>query len=184
MSTILRITADEYDLMIEKGAFDGIRRRIELIHGELREMNPAGPIHEDYIDYLTRWSAESTTSADCVIRVQSSIDLSDSRPEPDLVWLRPGRYASQRPQPSDVLLLIEVANSSAGYDMGEKAQLYAEWKLAEYWVVDVPNRCIHLHTDSDQKSFCSIRRVEIGEKISPRCKPEAALDLADLFADG
>lgn len=50
MSTTHRITAEEYDSMIAKGAFDGINRKIELVHGELREMKPAGPVHEDYID--------------------------------------------------------------------------------------------------------------------------------------
>jgi Uma2 family endonuclease len=181
MSTILRITAAEYDSMIAKGAFDGIDRRIELIHGELREMNPAGPVHGDFIDYLTRWSTDSTTSADCVVRVQSGIDLDDSRPEPDLVWLKPGRYAARHPQSSDVLLLIEVADSSVQYDMGEKAALYAQWKIAEYWVVDAPDRCIHVFADGQEAGYQTTRRVEIGEKLSPQCKPEAMLDLAELF---
>ena len=111
MSTILRLTPAEYDRMIANGAFVGINRRIELIHGELREMTPAGPVHEDIIDYLNRWSTEVTTAHDCVVRVQSSIDLGDSRPEPDVTWLKPGRYATRRPQSRDVLLLIEVVAS-------------------------------------------------------------------------
>ena len=60
MSTALKLTIQEYDQMIARGTFVGIPIKIELIHGELREMNPAGPVHEDYIDYLTRWSIEST----------------------------------------------------------------------------------------------------------------------------
>ena len=184
MSTALRLTPDEYDRMIAKGAFDGINRRIELIHGELREMNPAGPVHEDYIDFLNRWSTESTTSSDCVVRVQSSIDLADSRPEPDVTWLRPGRYASQRPQASDVMLLIEVADSSMATDMNEKAILYAQSKVAEYWVVDIPSRCIHVFADSDQEVYRTARRVDLGEELSPRCQPSATLNLSDLFADG
>ncbi|WP_182866459.1 Uma2 family endonuclease [Rhodopirellula sp. JC639] len=97
MSTALRITADEYDRMIQRGAFVGMDRKIELIRGELRQMSPAGPVHEDCIDYLTRWSTSATGPNDCVVRVQSSIDLGDSRPEPDVTWLRPGRYAARRP---------------------------------------------------------------------------------------
>lgn len=96
MSSTLRITGAEYDRMIAAGAFTGINRRIELIHGELREMIPAGPAHEDIIDYLTRWSTQATVALDFVIRVQSSIDLDDSRPKPDITWLKPGRYSSVR----------------------------------------------------------------------------------------
>ena len=73
MSVGLRLTAEEYDRMIARGAFDGINRRIEMIRGELREMNPAGPVHEDYVDFLNRWSNKVTTSEDCVVRIQSSI---------------------------------------------------------------------------------------------------------------
>jgi Uma2 family endonuclease len=181
MSTSLRLTADEYDQMIDSGAFVGINRRIELIHGELTEMNPAGPVHEDYVDYLNRWSTESTTAADCVVRVQSSIDLADSRPEPDITWLRPGRYSARRPQTGDVLLLIEVADSSVRTDINEKADLYAAWQVAEYWVVDIPSRCIHVLADSDGKVFRSKQIANADETLSPRCKPSATLQLSELF---
>lgn len=84
MSTNLRLTPAQYDAMIAKGAFDGLARRVELIHGQLREMNPAGPVHEDYIDYQTRWSVNSMSTAEAVVRVQSSVALGDSRPDPDI----------------------------------------------------------------------------------------------------
>ncbi|KAA1260686.1 hypothetical protein LF1_32260 [Rubripirellula obstinata] len=183
MSTALRLTADEYDQMIAKGAFDGIPRKIELIRGELREMNPASPVHEDYIDYLNRWSTDATTSRDCVVRVQSSIDLLDSRPEPDLTWLRPGRYAARRPQASDVLLLIEVAHSSLPSDMGEKAELYAEFNVAEYWVIDVASRCIHVFADAVNHAYQDRGQLTVGQTLSPRCRPDAVLVLADLFSE-
>lgn len=181
MSTGLKLTAAEYDEMIAKGAFDGIHRKIELIRGELREMNPAGPVHEDYIDYLTRWSTDVTTSRDCVVRVQNSVDLDDSRPEPDLVWLKPGRYSAKRPETSDVLLLIEVADSSIRGDIREKADLYAQWRIAEYWIVDVQSRCIHVLTDSDGREYTRRNRFDVGQALSPRCREDAKLALAELF---
>lgn len=182
MSTTLRLTAEEYDQMIDKGAFDGIGRRIELIRGELSEKSPAGPVHEDYIDFLTRWSTESTTADDCVVRVQSSIDLADSRPEPDLTWLKPGRYTHRRPQAADVLLLIEVADASVTSDLNVKANLYAQWQVAEYWVVDIPRRCVHVFADSDGRQFQSLQQVEAKQTLSPRCKPDAVLPLSEMFA--
>ena len=181
MSTSLRITAEEYDRMIANGAFVGIDRRIELIRGELRQMSPAGPVHEDYIDYLNRWSISSTTPDQCVVRVQSSIDLGDSRPEPDIAWLRGGRYAARRPRAEDVLLLIEVADSSLPTDMVEKTRLYAEAEIAEYWVVDIPARCIHVFCEAVSGDYRSTRRVGIEESLSPACDPDAQLRLNELF---
>lgn len=172
--------------MIAKGAFDAIKdKRIELIRGELREMSPAGPVHEDYINFLNRWSAKVTTDADCVVSVQNSIDLDDSRPEPDVAWLKPGRYASQRPRADDVLLLIEVADSSLPGDLSEKADLYAEFGVAEYWVVDVRGQCIHVFAEpqgtSNEAAYSKRLAVSRSETISPRCKEDAVLRLAELF---
>jgi len=184
MSTGLRLTPEEYDRMISNGAFVGFTRRIELIRGELREMNPAGPTHEDYIDFLTRWSTQVTTSDDCVVRVQSSIDLDDSRPEPDVTWLKPGRYASRRPRADDVLLLIEVADSSLPADLGDKAELYAEFGVVEYWVIDVRGKCIHVFADPRERVFETRRAVAMSESVSPKCKPSATLNPAELFVEG
>ena len=144
-------------------------------------MSPAGPVHEDYVDYLTRWSTSVSRSTDCVVRVQSSIDLNDSRPEPDVTWLRPGRYAARRPKASDVLLLIEVADSSLAGDTGEKADLYAEFGVAEYWVVDCAAKAIHVFTDPKSNRFSTKRIVTLPNTLSPTCKPEAVLRLDELF---
>lgn len=180
MSTTLRLTPDEYDRMIANGAFEGIERKIELIRGELRQMSPADPVHED-IDFLNRWSTQVTTAEDCVVRVQNSIDLNDSRPEPDVTWLKPGRHASRRPLPGDVLLLIEVANSSLPTDLNETAELYAEFGVAEYWVVDVKAECIHVFSRPDKCQFQSRDTARKSESLSPQCKPSAVLNLSDLF---
>ena len=62
MSSISELTGAEFDAMAEHGSFDVLGpKKIELLRGELRFMNPAGPIHEDHIDYLTRWSIKNTT---------------------------------------------------------------------------------------------------------------------------
>ena len=181
MSSALRLTPDEYDRMIANGAFVGIERKIELIRGELREMGPADPIHEDYIDFLNRWSTQATTAEDCVVRVQNSIDLDDSRPEPDVTWLKPGRYAARRPRADDVLLLIEVANSSLPTDLQGKAELYAEFGVAEHWVVDVKGECIHVFSDADDCEFQSRRIIPKSESLSPQCKLTAVLKLSEHF---
>ena len=181
MSTTLKLTTQEYDQMIARGAFVGIPKKIELIHGELREMNPAGPVHEDYIDYLARWSVESTIGTGIVVRIQNSISADDSRPEPDLAWIKPGRYADRHPTAADTLLLIEVAESSLPYDRGEKLEIYAGQSIPEYWIVDVNGRCLHTYRNPRGNRFQTIKTLAADDTVSPVCRPEAVLKLAELL---
>ena len=98
--------------MVEKGAFEGIEKKIELMRGELRERSPAGPIHDDILPYLTMWSCRHALGCKAVVRVQSGLDLSEfeSRPEPDLLWVEDKRYPDGHPSAGSVLLAIEVAH--------------------------------------------------------------------------
>jgi len=183
MSSILRLSFPEYDRMVRKGAFDVLDRRIEFIRGELREMNPAGPVHDDLIGYLTRWSASVTSAASVAIRVQSGLDLpeQESRPEPDLLWVKARRYLDRHPRASEVLLAIEVAESSLPSDLTEKAALYAEAGILEYWIVDATANRVQTFAEPLDGVYQSLQRFEPGQTVSPRCSPQAGLDVADLF---
>jgi len=182
MSTVARLTGAEFDSMVEQGAFDRIGpKKVELIHGELRFMNPAGPIHDDHIQFLTDWSYAVTTREVCTVRVQCGFACDDNRPEPDILWLRPRRYGRTRPTTADVMLLIEVSDSSLTFDLREKADLYSESGVAEYWVVDVPNRRVHVMSDIIDGRY---RRIEIcvpPNPLAPTCKPDALLNMSELF---
>ena len=169
--------------MVEKGAFDGIARRIELIRGELREMSPAGPIHDGIIQYLTIWSCTNAPNCSASVRVQSGLDLSEleSRPEPDVLWVDDKRYLDRHPGADHVRLAIEVAHSSLASDMTEKAQLYAESGIPEYWVVDVEGKSIHVFSSPSDDSYLQRRTIPIDADVSPVCCPDAVLSLADLF---
>jgi Uma2 family endonuclease len=81
----------------------------------------------------------------------------------------------------DVTLLIEVSDSSLANDLQEKADVYAESGVAEYWVMDVPASRIHVMTKSDGKHFRSIEIVVPPNPLSPKCRPEAILNTAELF---
>src|SRR5262249_33490628 len=113
MSVGLRLTLPEYERMIDYGAFDSLRdRRIELIHGELREMTPPGPDHSEAVSRLTEWSLEWATKKLARIRVQDPVGIPelDSAPQPDIVWAKVRNYRDRHPLPAEVLLLIEVAD--------------------------------------------------------------------------
>src|SRR5690348_14394316 len=100
MSTIARLSIEQYDRMIEAGIFDEPkRRRIELIRGELREMNPIGSLHERTVDVLTEWSILSLPPKSAWVRVQNSIGLPEleSAPQPDIVWVTRKDFTLGRP---------------------------------------------------------------------------------------
>lgn len=182
MSTIAKLTGAEFDVMVSRGAFDCIGpKKVELIHGELRFMNPAGPLHDDLIDYLTRWSTEATRNGDANIRVQCGFICDDNRPEPDILWLKPRRYGKVKPAAQDVLLLIEVSDSSLAIDLQEKADIYASGGVSEYWVVDLNKARIHVLSESDGSTYRNIEMVAAPTPLSPRCLPAAVLDIAELF---
>jgi len=184
MSTTLYLTAVEYDRMVACGAFDGLNRKVELIRGQIFTMNPADPIHDDYIGYLTDWSVRSSDPAKVRIQVQTgmNIDELDSRPEPDLFWVKRGRYLRRHPTGTDTLLAIEVADSSLKNDRTEKSDLYAEAGVLEYWVVDVVGKCIYVMREvAADKHYGWQRTVHPGDTLSPLAEPNAVLDVADLF---
>ncbi len=99
--------------MVKVGAFDRLDRKVELIRGELVEKCPAGPFHDDLITYLNNWSVRNADPKLTLVTSQTGLDLpeSQSRPEPDLMWIRAARYREHHPRAVDVQLAIEVAHS-------------------------------------------------------------------------
>jgi Uma2 family endonuclease len=185
MSTGLHLTAEEFGRMVECGAFDHLNRKIELIRGELREMNPAGPIHDDLIMYLNSWSARSTPPDSIMVTSQTGLDLAEleSRPEPDLLWVRAARFRDRHPGASDVKLAIEVSYSSLQSDLREKAALYAEAGIVEYWIVDATASCVHVYRHPKGTEYTDRSIAYRGDRISPLATESAVLDISELFGD-
>lgn len=183
MSASLHLTADEFDQMVERGAFDHLHRKIELIRGELREQNPAGPLHDDLVTYLTNWSARPRSPQAISVTSQTGLDLAElfSRPEPDLMWLRVKRYRGRHPSAADVVLAIEVSYSSLQSDLREKAQLYAEAGIAEYWIGDANDRCVHVFRNPQGVNYTDRSIVGVEDTLSPWQMPDITLNVHDLF---
>jgi Uma2 family endonuclease len=128
----------DYYRMAEAGIL-GEDDRVELIEGEIIEMAPIGPRHASTVDRLTAVLSESAHGK-AIVRVQSPLRISEvSEPQPDLMLLQPRDdfYSHNHPTPGDVLLLIEVADSSAGYDRSVKLPLYAGAGVQEVWLIHV-----------------------------------------------
>jgi Uma2 family endonuclease len=186
MSTTTRITLEQYDAMIRQGAFEPREEHhVELIYGEISPMSPINPPHDDTVDLLNEWSFESLPPRAVRVRIQGSfgIPLLDSAPQPDLAWLRRKGYSTQRPLPEDVLLVVEVADSSLPKDRGEKAKLYAEAGIADYWIVNIPGRCIEVRRDPQGSSYRSIVVLHPGQEARPLAFPDVALPVSRLFPE-
>jgi Uma2 family endonuclease len=181
MSTIAHFSLAEYDRIVETGALD--QRRLELIRGEIREMAPIGSPHEHAVDELNRWSIESLSREQACVRIQHSVGLPvlDSAPEPDIAWVSPRKYAQGRPQPADVLLIIEVSESSLAYDRGDKATMYAEAGIADYWIINLRDKVIEVHRDPQTDRYRDVTVYRGNDEVRPLAFPEVVLRPAALW---
>ncbi len=116
--------------------------------------------------------------------MQTDVVFDDSQPVPDLVWITRRRYRDRLTGPADIRLVIEVAESSLAYDLGDKVALYAEQGIAEYRVVDTRGGMVHVHTEPDGRRYLSLRQVRHGEQFALACRPSAVLDLTAIFTGG
>ena len=135
------ITVDAFHRMGETGIL-GPADRVELIEGEIIDMSPIGVLHAAIVDALVRFFSRCAGES-AFIRCQNPLRLDDlSEPEPDLAILRPRAdfYTTAHPGPADVLLVIEVADTSLAYDLGTKVPLYARHGIPEVWVIDAATR--------------------------------------------
>jgi Uma2 family endonuclease len=184
MSTVTHLTIAEYDQMIAAGAFDPRERnRVELVRGELLEMGPIGSEHEVIVDYLNEWSIRTLPRGRAWVRVQNSIGIPilDSAPEPDLAWVGRRDYRQGRPAAEDVLLVIEVSESTLRFDLGEKARLYAGAGIADYWVVDITERSVIVHREPADGRYRDVRTYRGSEEIHPLRVPEVGLCVGPLW---
>ncbi len=185
MSSVAHFTLAQYELMVESGAFDGRHhQRVEFIRGGIREMSPISPRHAWAVDWLNAWSFQHTDRGEVIVRIQSSARIPnlESAPEPDVLWLVNGDYSTRHPEPDDLRLLIEVADSSLANDIGEKAQLYAEAGIADYWVVNLVEDCVEVFRDPQPTGYRSRQTYRGDEKVQPLASPDVSLEPSDLFA--
>lgn len=178
MSTVARLTLAEYDRMIAAGVFDQRdNRRLELIRGELRETTPSGPEHSDLTDLLNQWSFENAPRDGVRVRVQEPVTLptAESAPEPDLAWVVKRRYRHRWPMAEEVFLLIEVAESSLAYDRGEKAAMYADAGIADYWIVNNPEQCAEVYREPEAGQYRSVQTFRGDQEVRPLAFPDAVL---------
>jgi Uma2 family endonuclease len=170
--THYRFTRAEYHRMVEAGILHE-DSPVELIDGEILQMSPIGRRHRAGVDRITDIFVPAVRDV-AIVRVQSSIVLEErSEPEPDVAILRrrDDFYADADETPQDVLLVIEVADSSETYDRQVKAPLYARNGIPELWIVSLNRDQILLHREPTPEGYATIRVARRGESISPLAFP-------------
>ena len=157
--------------------------RLELIEGEIVRMSPIGSRHAACVDRLTAlFTARLAKRA--IVRVQNPIVVNRrSEPQPDLtiLKLRPDFYATKHPGPRDILLVVEVVDSSAANDRTTKLPLYARAGIREVWIVDVVREVLEVYRQPALQSFRTTMQLKRGQRIAPIVFPRTLLRVSDVL---
>ena len=161
----------------------GPDERLELIDGEIVTMAPIGSRHAACVDRLTRLL--TTLAGDrAVVRVQGPVRLGPrSEPQPDLALLqtRDDFYAAAHPGPADVLLVVEVADTTLDFDLGLKASLYAGAGLLALWVVDLDGRGVQVLYDPTDGGYRATTLATADSTVTVEAMGGAAVAVADVL---
>ncbi|MBG1267125.1 Uma2 family endonuclease [Nostoc sp. WHI] len=188
LTTAKRFTIAEYHRLAELGFFEE-DERVELIKGEIVQMAAKGTPHSVCETRLER-ELYKLVGDRAILRGQQPITLSNnSEPEPDRVIAknRDDDYLGNHPNPSDILLLIEIADSSLKYDQEEKLPIYAEAGISDYWIYNLVDYYLECYSEPYQalQGKFGYRRKLIylpNESVHLPCFPELSLDLSKIFS--
>lgn len=176
-------TREEYHRMGAVGILKPTDR-VELIRGEIIRMSPIGRRHYAFLNNLNQLLVVRLAGR-AIVAVQGPLILAaDTEPEPDLAIIRHRSvpYKEREAHAEDVLLIIEVAESSLGYDRSTKLRLYAEAGIPEYWVVDCAAESIEVYRTPHAGGYRELSLVTGGATVSLQAFPDVALTLAEIFA--
>ena len=187
MSTVFipvrhKLSVEDYHKLGEAGILTE-DSRVELIEGELIDMAPIGGPHMRLVNRLTRLLVPAVGDLG-VVSIQNPVTLPpDAEPQPDVTILKPvaAGAAAVVPGPDDVLLLIEVADTTLAYDRNTKLKLYARAGIAESWIVNLQSKCLEVYREPTARGYS--RKIEFasGDTISPLALPSVEVTVADLF---
>jgi Uma2 family endonuclease len=178
-----RLTRRDYYRMGEAGIL-GENDRVELLEGQLVDMSPVGPRHAIVTGNLNELLVTGFAGR-ALTRCQDPVVLDDgSEPQPDFALVqRPWRgYPNTHPAPGDILLLIEVADSSLDFDRTVKLELYARAGIREVWIVDLTTDGVMVHRHPSGGGYGSVVRVEAPEVLDVEALPGVTIMVAEVFA--
>ena len=177
-----RFTVEDYYAMAKAGIL-APDERVELLNGEIIAMAPIGSRHASSVDRLTHLLT-SQVGQRAVVRVQSPVRLNGgTEPQPDLMLLKPHAdfYSSAHPGPGDVLLLIEVSDTTVDIDRYQKLPTYARAGVSEFWIVNLLQDCVEVYTEPTVTGYGSRRVVGTDGEVSPAAFPDILLPVRQII---
>ena len=175
-------TVAEYRRMVEVGILSE-DDRVELIDGEVFKMSPIGELHASCVGRLTQTLILLLRRA-AIVWVQNPIVLDDySEPQPDLAVLRPRAdfYGQAHPRPEDVLIVIEVSDSTLGFDRKVKVPLYARAGIPETWLVNLPEECVEVYSDPVGGEYQTFRSYKRGRRLQSHTLASLRLSVSKVL---
>ena len=175
-------SVDEYHRMGEAGIFSQ-DDRVELIEGEILKMSPIGSRHAASVNRLIM-QLVNLLGERAIVSAQNPILLNDfSEPEPDIaiVKRRDDFYAQAHPTATDVLLIVEIADTSVAYDRDIKLPAYARSAVPEVWIVDLPAETVEVHVELVSGVYRNERSHRRGEFITPLHFPDLSIEVASIL---
>ena len=177
--TTYKWSISEWHELVETGLLEG--KPVELLEGEIIKVSPEGIEHfytndsvADYLRELLRGQAK--------IFEAHPITLDNSEPEPDLAIVRLPKtiYRKHLPYPQDIYWLIEVSNKTLKIDLSQKAVTYARNKIPEYWVIDLKNKKLIVHTQPVEEKYAQIEEYRVGV-VCPQAFPQVKIAVDQLL---
>ncbi|MBD2677553.1 MULTISPECIES: Uma2 family endonuclease [Nostoc] len=177
-----KFTVEQYHKMLESGILTE-DDRVELIRGEIIEISPIGTKHAACVNRLINLLVQLLGKR-VIVAAQNPIVLNDnSQPQPDVALLKPRDdfYATAHPQPQDIFLLIEVADSTIEYDREEKIPLYAEANIIEVWLVDINEQIVEVYQQPTAAGYQHIQKFTSGQTLSIQVLPDVNISANQIL---
>jgi Uma2 family endonuclease len=177
-----KFTVEQYHKMIESGILTE-EDRVELIRGEIIEMSPIGTKHAACVRRLNKLLSSKLRDR-VLIAIQDPVKLNNnSEPQPDVALLKPRDdfYETAHPQPQDIFLLIEVADSTVIYDREEKIPLYAQANIIEVWLVDINEQIVEVYQQPTATGYQHIQKFSSGQTLSIQTFPDVNISITEIF---
>ena len=177
-----RFTLSEYQALYDAGVI-GIEPRLELIEGDIIDMSPINPPHSAHVTRLSSLF-HRRIGDEAIILVQAPLNIDEhSQPEPDICLLKPRAdfYARAHPGPGDVLLVVEVADTTLRTDRTIKTRLYARSGIPEMWLLNLADSILEVYRQPGLRGYRLIQHLGVGDEAVPLAFPKLALAVAEIF---
>jgi Uma2 family endonuclease len=179
MVSVFKWSIADWHELIDSGVL--AEHRVELLEGEIIEMSPEGAMHSS-TNYAVAEYLRDLLRARAIIREAHPITLDNSEPEPDIaiVYSPYTNYFTRHPYPQDIYWLVEIYSRTLKSDLEKKSLTYARNGIPEYWVIDLINKQLVVHTQPINNSYAQIQSFTTGT-IIPQAFPDLAIALEQLL---